>query len=180
MRGMKTDTWYVTNALFAREAGVLVVIDGWHREIARLSPDALADARLVAAAPEMLAALEALVGEADLGEVDLGEEERAKLDRARAAIAKAKGEAEAPKPAKLDDETLVVACIVEDGEGKVAGWRVTMTWGEWRQHPDWGMHLTPEDIAEVELALNSRGSFRSSNNNVDGIWTVLLVAGGAR
>lgn len=48
-------------------------------------------ATLFAAAPELLEALEALVGEADLGEVDLEPEELEKLERARAAISKAKG-----------------------------------------------------------------------------------------
>ena len=44
------------------------------------------------AAPEMLAALERLVGEhADLGEVDCSSEERDALEQARAAIAKAVG-----------------------------------------------------------------------------------------
>ena len=50
-----------------------------------------ANARLIAAAPDLLAALEALVGEADLGEVDLDDDDRAKLEQARAAIAKATG-----------------------------------------------------------------------------------------
>lgn len=54
---------------------------------------ALANARLIAAAPNLLAALQALVGEADLGEVDLDEDDRALLDNARDAIAKATGEA---------------------------------------------------------------------------------------
>ena len=49
------------------------------------------DSPLLAAAPELLAALEALVGEADLGEVDLDDDDRTNLDNARAAIAKAKG-----------------------------------------------------------------------------------------
>ena len=50
-----------------------------------------ANARLIAAAPCLLACLEALVGEADLGEVDLDDDDRAKLEQARAAIAKATG-----------------------------------------------------------------------------------------
>ena len=50
-----------------------------------------ANARLIAAAPDLLAALEALVGEADLGEVDLDDDDRAKLEQARAAIARATG-----------------------------------------------------------------------------------------
>lgn len=50
------------------------------------------DARLIAAAPDLLSALQALVGEADLGEVDLDEDDRALLDNARDAIAKATGE----------------------------------------------------------------------------------------
>ena len=51
----------------------------------------IANARLIAAAPDLLAALVALVGEADLGEVDLDDDDRAKLEQARAAIAKATG-----------------------------------------------------------------------------------------
>jgi hypothetical protein len=50
-----------------------------------------ANARLIAAAPDLLNALMALVGEADLGEVDLGDDDRVKLEHARAAIAKATG-----------------------------------------------------------------------------------------
>jgi hypothetical protein len=55
------------------------------------TPEAEANARLIAAAPCLLACLEALVGEADLGEVDLDDDDRAKLEPARAAIAKATG-----------------------------------------------------------------------------------------
>jgi hypothetical protein len=55
------------------------------------TPEAEANARLIAAAPCLLACLEALVGEADLGEVDLDDDDRAKLEQARAAIAKATG-----------------------------------------------------------------------------------------
>ena len=51
--------------------------------------DGDANARLIAAAPELLAALTALVGHADLGEVDLEPEEQAALASARAAIEKA-------------------------------------------------------------------------------------------
>jgi len=51
-----------------------------------------ANARLIAAAPDLLAALLRLVGNhADLGEIDLSTEERAALDQCRAAIAKANG-----------------------------------------------------------------------------------------
>ena len=50
-----------------------------------------ANARLIAAAPCLLACLEALVGEADLGEVDLDDDDRQLLADARAAIAKATG-----------------------------------------------------------------------------------------
>jgi hypothetical protein len=53
------------------------------------SPMGEANARLIAAAPDLLNALMALVGEADLGEVDLGDDDRVKLEHARAAIAKA-------------------------------------------------------------------------------------------
>ena len=54
--------------------------------------DGEANARLIAAAPDLLVALKALVGEADLGEVDLDDDDRAKLEQARAAIAKATGD----------------------------------------------------------------------------------------
>lgn len=58
----------------------------------KLPPEvAAANGRLIAAAPELLAALQALVGEADLGEVDLDDADRALLNYARAAIAKATG-----------------------------------------------------------------------------------------
>lgn len=52
-----------------------------------------ANAHLIAAAPDLLTALVALVGEYDLGEVDLEPEDLAKLEAARAAIAKAEGRA---------------------------------------------------------------------------------------
>jgi hypothetical protein len=55
------------------------------------SDEQAANARLIAAAPCLLSALEALVGQADLGEVDLEPEEREKLENARLAIAKATG-----------------------------------------------------------------------------------------
>ncbi len=51
-----------------------------------------ANTSLIAAAPELLAALQSLVGEADLGEIDHDNETRAMLAAARAAIAKATGE----------------------------------------------------------------------------------------
>ena len=47
------------------------------------------NARLIAAAPELLSALEALLEQADLGEVD--DETRPIVEQARAAIAKANG-----------------------------------------------------------------------------------------
>ena len=50
-----------------------------------------ANARLIAAAPELLAALQALVGEADLGELDHDDDTRALIDNARAAIERATG-----------------------------------------------------------------------------------------
>ena len=49
------------------------------------------NARLIAAAPDLLAALQALVGEADLGELDYDDDTRALLDNARAAIERATG-----------------------------------------------------------------------------------------
>ena len=57
-------------------------------EIQSHNPD---DAALVAAAPDLLAALQALVGEADLGEIDHDDSTRALLAQARAAIARATG-----------------------------------------------------------------------------------------
>lgn len=53
--------------------------------------NAMADTRLIQAAPDLLAALQELVGEADLGEVDHDDDTLAMLARARAAIAKATG-----------------------------------------------------------------------------------------
>jgi len=55
--------------------------------------DRAEDARLIAAAPALLVALQALVGEADLGEIDHDDETRELLNNARAAIAKATGAA---------------------------------------------------------------------------------------
>jgi hypothetical protein len=49
------------------------------------------DAALVAAALDLLAALQALVGEADLGEIDHDDGTRALLAQARTAIARATG-----------------------------------------------------------------------------------------
>ena len=51
--------------------------------------EGLENARLIASAPELLAALEALLEQADLGEVD--EETKPIVDQARAAINKARG-----------------------------------------------------------------------------------------
>ena len=54
----------------------------------------LANARLIAAAPDLLAALSRIVGDhADLGEIDLSTDERAALDQGREAIRKAEGNA---------------------------------------------------------------------------------------
>lgn len=53
--------------------------------------EAADNARLIAAAPELLEALQALVGEADLGEIDNEDNARLLLDWARAAIARATG-----------------------------------------------------------------------------------------
>jgi hypothetical protein len=53
-----------------------------------------ANARLIAAAPELLDALKRLIGEhADLGEVDLTNADRAAIEQAREAISKAEGNA---------------------------------------------------------------------------------------
>ena len=55
-------------------------------------PEVEANARLIAAAPELLAMLERLVpAMPDLGDIDLGEDDNALLDEARALIAKVKG-----------------------------------------------------------------------------------------
>jgi len=48
-------------------------------------------ARLIAAAPALLAALQGLVGEADLGEIDHDDETRELIERARDAIELATG-----------------------------------------------------------------------------------------
>ena len=56
-----------------------------------LANEIRANAALVAAAPDLLAALQALVGEADLGEIDHDDSTRALLAQARAAIARATG-----------------------------------------------------------------------------------------
>jgi len=54
----------------------------------------LANANLIAAAPDLLAALSRIIGgHADLGEIDLSTDERAALDEGRAAIRKAEGNA---------------------------------------------------------------------------------------
>lgn len=50
-----------------------------------------ANARLIAAAPALLAALQGLVGEADLGEIDHDDDTRELIERARAAIELATG-----------------------------------------------------------------------------------------
>jgi hypothetical protein len=51
----------------------------------------VANVNLITAAPDLLAALQALVGEADLGEIDHDDGTRALLAQARAAIARATG-----------------------------------------------------------------------------------------
>lgn len=82
---MVTDTMGDTPALWdivQRSSGGTVA------EIQSHNPD---DAALVAAAPDLLAALQALVGEADLGEIDHDDGTRALLAQARAAIARATG-----------------------------------------------------------------------------------------
>lgn len=73
--------------------GHYVTIGGLSESLFITAREHAANARLLAAAPELLAALVALVEEADLGEVDLDDDDRAKLDDARAAIAKATGAA---------------------------------------------------------------------------------------
>lgn len=74
-----------------------------HREVRTFNcseedPECAANARLIAAAPEMLAVLEALVGVADYASAAIGDDNtlnsptlRRLIDRARAAIAKAEG-----------------------------------------------------------------------------------------
>jgi hypothetical protein len=57
-------------------------------------PQAHYNAQLIAAAPDLLAALLRIVGEhADLGEIDLSTDEREALEQGRAAIRKAQGNA---------------------------------------------------------------------------------------
>ena len=71
--------------------GVFIVANLDHETVDTSNPATLANARLMAAAPDLYDALRALVGEADLGEVDLDDETAAKLERARAALRKAEG-----------------------------------------------------------------------------------------
>ena len=84
--------WYWSDNVPDAPKNHCTIVDADGFTIAEPSPMSEADARLIAAAPDLLAALQALVGEADLGEVDLDEDDRALLDNARAAIAKATGE----------------------------------------------------------------------------------------
>lgn len=83
--------WVVSNNAVFGNHGVIkpLVAD------LNLSPvnddESKANARLIAAAPDLLAALQALVGEADLGELDHDDDARALLDNARAAIERATG-----------------------------------------------------------------------------------------
>lgn len=89
---------------------VTTLVQGIRRQVASTVGDAVmhsdprtnvvdlqaANARLIAAAPEMLKCLEACLGELESafgGPQDQNEEEAALLAQARAAIAKAKGEA---------------------------------------------------------------------------------------
>lgn len=83
--------WRVTGPnVRAGDALLAMVTDHWANE---KTPDAekMANARLIAAAPELLAALHALVGEADLGEIDHDDDTRALIERARDAIERATG-----------------------------------------------------------------------------------------
>lgn len=61
----------------------------FNRGIGQTEEEAVANGKLIASAPELLAALEALLEQADLGEVD--EETKPIVDQARAAIRKATG-----------------------------------------------------------------------------------------
>lgn len=85
------------NEIYGRAIGARITAAGDSRSIGSIHglasneeairDEAAANAKLIAAAPELLAALEALLDQADLGEVD--EETQPIVDQARAAIAKA-------------------------------------------------------------------------------------------
>jgi len=82
----------VTTANGAPVHAVLCEIDV--KSVATDDATRLANARLIAAAPDLLAALSRIVGDhADLGEIDLSTDERAALDQGREAIRKAEGNA---------------------------------------------------------------------------------------
>ena len=68
-----------------------MIVDADGATVCDPSPMGEADARLMAAAPALLEALQALVGEADLGELDHDDETRELIERARDAIERATG-----------------------------------------------------------------------------------------
>jgi hypothetical protein len=68
-----------------------MIVDADGDTVCDPSPMGEADARLMAAAPALLEALQALVGEADLGELDHDDETRELIERARDAIERATG-----------------------------------------------------------------------------------------
>ena len=83
--------WFWTDDVPDARIGMRAVLDSDGFTVCNPSPMGQGKAYLIAAAPALLAALEALLDQADLGEVC--EETQAVVDQARAAIAAARGEA---------------------------------------------------------------------------------------
>ena len=82
------DTLIFGGGDLVRSEKCVAKVKTYHRSVL----EAEANARLIAAAPELLAMLERLVpAMPDLGDIDLGEDDNALLDEARALIAKVKG-----------------------------------------------------------------------------------------
>jgi hypothetical protein len=83
--------WFWTDSVPDAFIGMRAIVDCDGFTVCDPSPMGQDKAHLIAAAPALLAALEALLEQADLGEVC--EETQPIVDQARAAIAAARGEA---------------------------------------------------------------------------------------